>query len=65
MIHPSIDKFLEAVDYGPNKVFTAHISHCVKCADTWAKMQEKLKPYKTLYKFNQKEIDLYGDSHGE
>ena len=59
MKHLGVEKFLEAVDYGPNKLFLAHISHCEKCRDIWANMQQKIKKHQ----FNQVQIDLYGDSN--
>jgi hypothetical protein len=58
MIHLGVEKFLEAIDYGPNKLFLAHISHCEKCRGIWDQMQQKIKKQ---YEFTQTEIDLYGD----
>ena len=58
MKHLGVEKFLEAVDYVPNKLFHAHIEHCEHCKGIWINIQAKIKKH---YNFTQQEIDLYGD----
>ena len=43
MKHLGVEKFLEAVDYGPSKAFQAHLKHCPQCKEIWDNTQKKIK----------------------